>query len=354
MSTFEDGFSLFRRDLDQVDAILGDDRARLGGSRILVTGATGFFGLWLTESLLHLAERHGLDIEVVGLSRNVEGFLASKGHHLARRPRLRFLQGSVLDAPLEEARATHVLHLASESNVENAPDWAGRHLASTLGGARRLLDLAAAGKAPILLTTSGAVYLNAEPAQDGRFLEGPTDPGDLASEKSVYGHAKRIVEVLGAVSAAERGHRVLIARCFAFVGPYLPLDANYAIGNFIGDALAGRDIIVGGDGTPLRSYLHASDLAGQLLKLLVGGRSAVPYNVGGEEAVSIADLAHRVARIAGTRSRVVVRQAREPGAVPNSYVPAVGRIVEDLGIGGTLTLDEAIARTIAWHRARIR
>ncbi len=80
--------------------------------------------------------------------------------------------------------------------------------------------------------------------------------------------------------------------CWAFCGPHLPLHAHFAIGNFIGDVMAGRPIRIPGDGTPRRSFLYGSDLAIWLWTMLFKTSLQVPINVGLREEISILDRAN--------------------------------------------------------------
>ena len=141
-----------------------------------------------------------------------------------------------------------------------------------------------------------------------------------------------------------------IARCFAFVGPYLPLDANYAIGNFIGHVLNETPLRIEGDGTPYRSYLYASDLVIWLWTILFRGVSGRAYNVGSEEAISISALAAHTARAASPELLVTIGKKAVPSLPPQRYVPSTARARQELGLAETVDLPEGIARTIGWHR----
>jgi hypothetical protein len=179
-------------------------------------------------------------------------------------------------------------------------------------------------------------------AEDYRGAPDPLDP------RSAYGQAKRLAEQMCVCAAAKGGLEPVIARAFAFVGPGLPLDAHFAIGNFIRDAAAGREIVVNGDGTPLRSYLYAADLAAWLLTLLVEGRAGEAYNVGSDATLSIADLAREVAALAPGAS-VTIKGAATPGAPRAVYAPDIGK-ARALGLDVWTPLDEAIRRTMAFAR----
>jgi dTDP-glucose 4,6-dehydratase len=190
-----------------------------------------------------------------------------------------------------------------------------------------------------LLISSGAVY-GPQPAHE-RIPEdaGPADEPEPG--RQAYAAAKAAAEF----AALESGVGVVIARPFAFLGPHLPLGAGFAAGQFLDDALAGRPIRVA-DGTVVRSYLYAADLAAWLWTLLVAGRPGRAYNVGSEHAVTLTALA---AMIAGTfrPPREIERGWHASG---HRYVPDTRRAREELGLAETVSLPEAVRRTLRWHR----
>lgn len=353
MTDIASGYSLFEADLAHVGHTVGADWDTLRRAEVFITGGTGFFGIWLVESLLWANERYGLGLRVSVLTRDAARFRAGRARHLAGRSDLVVVEGTMTAIPRDGGPYSHIIHAASETNVEQSADWAARHVAGALGGMTSVLDLARQHRAKaVLLTSSGAVYGQADSIVDLRSVEGPGSIAEMTSEKMVYGQAKRMMEIMAAIGAQQIGCRALIARCFAFVGPYLPLDSNYAIGNFMRDVLARRDIVINGDGTPLRSYLYAADLIAWLLAILARGQSGRPYNVGGDVAVSIADLARAVNRVAGNPVGVVIRQSPRPGAQPNAYLPDLRRVTTELGVKVGVSLDDAIGRTLAWQSAR--
>ena len=157
-----------------------------------------------------------------------------------------------------------------------------------------------------------------------------------------------MAEELCLAHAAQHGYALKIARCFAFVGPHL--DENYAIGNFINDALQGRPIRVTGDGTPQRSYLYAADLAIWLWTLLFAGAPGRTYNVGSPDSLSIAEVAHKVAAVAGGQHPVEIVGRPQPQSRVSRYVPATTRVETELGLRVWVSLGDAIRKTMAWQR----
>jgi dTDP-glucose 4,6-dehydratase len=224
-------------------------------------------------------------------------------------------------------------------------------LETIVDGTRRTLDVAeSVGAERVLLLSSGAVYGRQPPpvthvAED--YLGGP-DPLDPAN---AYAQGKRASELLAAMYARRGRVAPTIARCFAFVGPHLPLDVHFAIGNFIGDALARRAIRLSGDGAPYRSYLYAADLVAWLWTILVRGAPGRTYNVGSERGMPLwetAGIVHQVLRAEGAGPPVRAREP-DPSARPPRYVPSTKRAREELGLAEWIGLEEGIRRTWAWH-----
>ncbi len=344
------GFSLFRSDLEHIVREAEASWPALAGGSILVTGGTGFFGMWLVEGLLWADTALGLGLHVSVLSRDGARFLAGRGRHLAGHPALTVLTGEAASFAPGGRAFTHIIHAVTESHAGHS---AARHLETALGGTAHVIDIAAEhGTGAVLLTSSGAVYRHADPAQAGAHAEGPAGRADYTGFAAVYAEAKRMAETMLAAGGERHGFRGAIARCFAFSGAWLPLDGGLALGDFLRDALAGRDVAVSGDGTALRSYLYGADLVVWLLAILTRGADCRPYNVGSAEAVSIAGLAGLVAEAAGRPGRVIVHGRPAPGTAPHAYLPDVRRATEELGLRRTVGLEDSIRRSLAWYRGR--
>jgi dTDP-glucose 4,6-dehydratase len=331
------------RDLDHVLTHTRDLWGELRGARILVTGATGFFGKWLLESFLWANDALNLDAAVVALTRDPEAF-RHRAPHLTNHPALTLHRGDQVDFDFPSGRFEAVLHTA----VEYGPPL--QMFERNLLGTRRALAFARKAEARrFLFTSSGAVY-GPQPRDLERLDEDYPGSPALADPASAYGLAKRASEHLGHL---QEGIEFKIARGFAFVGPYLPLDRTGAMGNFIADALKGGPIRITGDGTPLRSYLYAADLAIWLWTILVKGAPGRPYNVGGQEAISIRKLAERVSAILAPDVKVHMAQSIAMGS-PSRYLPDVTRAANEFGLKAWTSLDEAIRRTGQWARPPIQ
>ncbi len=323
----------------------------LRGARIVVTGATGWFGTWLLDALVALDAEFSLGLSVVAVSRDPDAF-RRRHPTLHEASAIAWLKADVRDPLDVVGPVTHVIHAAADTGAGTQAEAPGATFATIVDGTRRVLDLAARHRGTrVLVVSSGAVY-GRQPADVARLTEdhrGGPDPLDVAS---AYAEGKRAAETLAAIAHARHDVHATIARCFAFVGPHMPLDAHFAIGNFVRDAVAGSSIAVAGDGRPRRSYLYPTDLVAWLLAVLLDGRPARAYNVGSPDALTIAELAHRCAMHAGDgRSAVRIGSTTAPG---RDYVPDVARATTELGVRVTVPLVDAIARTAAWARGAAR
>jgi len=317
--------------------------------RIFITGGTGFFGTWLLQSFLWANQEFGLRSQVVVLSRNWQAFCA-KTPQLAADPAVSCHAGDVRDFAFPPGHFSHVIHAATEASAKLNEENPLLMFDTIVQGTRHTLDFARHCKAEkFLLTSSGAVY-GKQPPDLTHIPEDYLGAPDATDSRSSYSQGKRIAAQLCVLYARRYGIEAKIARGFAFVGPYLPLDIHFAVGNFIRDGLQGGPIVVSGDGAPYRSYLYAADLAIWLWTILIQGESCRPYNVGSEEAVSIADLARLVADCFQPRLELRVLQSPAPGKPAERYVPSTLRARSELALRQNIDLQQSIDRTVEYHR----
>jgi len=336
-------FRIAASDLDEIVRLAAPDFERLRGARIFLTGGTGFFGKWLLAAFDRAERELKLGLNITILSRHPARF-ATQWPEVKSRPGWKLFEGHVAELPALLERFDYVLHAAADAPTQPNEAAEAERSRSIVEGTRRVLALAERPDTKrLLFISSGAVYGEATGKPEG------------ASERDyyraraamAYGTAKRAAELACEQSEADYN----IARAFAFLGPHLPLDQNFAAGNFIRDALRGGPIEVRGDGTALRSYLYPTDLVVWLIAILTRGHLDTAYNVGSDEVVSTAELARLIADEVRPAPEVVI-QAREKLQGPqNVYLPNIARAKEELGLRVTVPLREAIRRMLAFHQA---
>ena len=321
--------------------------------QIFLSGGTGFFGRWLLESFLYINRSLGLGARATVLTRDYAGF-ALKCPHLAADPAVSWLRGDVRDFRFPSGDFPYVIHAATEASARQAAEEPMEMLTTMIEGTTRMLQFARQhGSEKLLLTSSGAVY-GKQPSSIPHVFEDYLGGPDTLSPASVYAEGKRVSEQLCALEAARGRIEIKIARCFAFVGPCLPLNTHFAIGNFIADALAGRTILIKGDGSARRSYLYAADLAIWLWTMLFRGSPLVAVNIGSAHDLSILELAYEVVASLNLPTRVEVAKQTVPGIAVERYIPSVDRARDLLNLSQTIDLREGIQRTANWYREDYR
>lgn len=335
-------------DLDHILAHTLELWEELRGENLFITGGTGFFGCWLLESLLWANDKLDLHCSVTVLTRSPDSFRA-RAPHLAEHPSVTIIKGTTHAFDFPKGFFSHVIHAATETSPRLEEIDPVDKFVRNIDGTRRVLDFArVSGARRFLFTSSGAVY-GKQPPDVPLIPEHYAGAPETTDLHTSYGQSKRASEFLCAAYAHQYGFQALIARCFAFVGPWLPLDSNLAIGNFIRDAMKQRTIRVNGDGTPYRSYLYASDLVIWLWTILFRGQSCRPYNVGSDRDISIGELAQQVKELISPAIQVEVVGEPVSGKPADRYVPSVERCKTELGLQVRVSLAEAICRTRNWH-----
>jgi len=320
----------------------------LRGAHLFITGGTGFFGCWLLESFLWANRQLDLKAHASVLTRQ-PATVKQALPHLMLDPAITLINGDVRNFAYPKGEYSHIIHAATESSTKLNQENPLLMLDTIVEGTKHTLEFAVQCKArKFLLTSSGAVY-GKQPSEITHIPEDFPGAPDPLLPASAYGEGKRVAEHLCALYA-NSSLETKIGRCFAFVGPYLPLDIHFAIGNFIRDAMNGGPIVIKGDGTPFRSYMYAADLAIWLWTILLRGESYRPYNVGSEEDMTISELADKVAESFRPPTKVEIQGNPVAGKVSERYVPSAARARHELGLDAWISVKESIAQTVRFHK----
>jgi len=316
---------------------------------IFITGGTGFFGLWMQMSFIHINRKLGLNSKLILLTRDKKKFL-NRYPWLNEYSELCFLEGDINDFEFIPDKIDYIIHAATEASVKLNMEQPLAMFETVVNGTKRILEFAREKKVKsFLLTSSGAVY-GKQPSSIHNISEDYVGAPLTYDAGAVYGEGKRMSEVLCAVYYKHYNLPVKIARCYAFVGPFLPLDNHFAVGNFIKNLLDKQPITIEGDGTPNRSYMYAADLMIWLWTILFKGADNRPYNVGSSESISISELAEKLSSInAAGKATIAVKTPLSDQPILR-YVPSVDRAEAELGLKIYTDLGTALDKTFQFNK----
>lgn len=314
----------------------------LRNKTVFLTGGTGFFGRSLLDVIAVLNSSYNLDLKIYILARDPESFLSRYPQY--RTPYLFYQKGDITNFQFIDVKFDYIFHFATPASSTLNIEDPMLMFNTILNGTRHILDFAVASQCKkFLFTSSGAVY-GKQPTEITHIPESYAGAPLTQFTHSAYGEGKRVSELLGNIYADKYGFEHKIARCFAFVGPHLDSNGTYAIGNFIRDAVLGKKIYIGGDGTPFRSYLFSTDLVFWLISILVDGKNKQPYNVGSDIDLSIFDLAKKVASVVNPSLQIEIAKKMIDPSRPDRYVPNIS-LAKELGLQVWTPLEESILVT---------
>ncbi|OXA92179.1 NAD-dependent epimerase/dehydratase family protein [Flavobacterium hercynium] len=337
---------------DDLDLIFHNTKEVWGDlkdSTIFLTGGTGFFGLWLLMSFIFVNRKLELNSKMIILTRNKSNFL-SKHKWVLEYPEISFLEGDVNNFKFIDAPVDYIIHAATDASIKLNDEQPLVMFETIVNGTKRILDFAKLKEVKsFLLTSSGAVY-GKQPSDIQNISEDYLGSPVISDSNSMYAEGKRIAEVLCASYYKLFNLPVKIARCYAFIGPFLALDAHFAAGNFIKNLLDNEDIIIKGDGTPHRSYMYSADLVIWLWTILFNGKDNNPYNVGSNHSISIAQLADYVSQESVDRDINVIIKTPLSGKDTLRYVPNVDKALNELNLKIYTDINTSIKKTIHFNR----
>jgi len=309
--------------------------------KILVTGGAGFLGSHLCDRLI--AQGHQvvcLDSFFTGSERNVAGLIGNPAFTLMRH--------DVVDAVRIEG-LDEIYNLACPASPVHYQYDPIHTMKTSVLGALNMLELARATGAKVFQASTSEVYGDPTVHPQPESYWGNVNTIGI---RSCYDEGKRAAETL--FFDYQRAHklRIKVVRIFNTYGPRMAADDGRVVSNFIVQALRGEDLTVYGDGSQTRSFCYADDLVEGFMRLMNSDDSVVgPVNMGNPGEFTMIELAERVLRLTGSKSKLVFMPL--PQDDPKQRQPDITRAKELLSWEPTVALEQGLERTIAYFRTVI-
>jgi len=307
--------------------------------RVVVTGAAGFIGSHLAETLLDRG------YAVVGIDNLLTGDLANIAHLTGRD--FVFIKHDVTNYINVDGPVDFVLHWASPASPIDYLELPIQTLKVGALGTHKALGLAKAKGARFVLASTSEVYGDPLEHPQRETYWGNVNP---IGPRGVYDEAKRFAEAMTVAYHRYHGLDAKIVRIFNTYGPRMRVRDGRAVPNFIGQALKGEDVTVYGDGSQTRSLCYVSDLVDGVIRLMLSSANE-PVNIGNPQELTIEQIARTILRLTGSSSRIVYRDL--PVDDPKVRKPDIARATALLEWAPTVSLEEGLGKTIAYFRKKL-
>jgi len=307
--------------------------------RVVITGAAGFIGSHLAESLLDRG------YAVVGIDNLLTGDLANIAHLTGRD--FVFIKHDVTNYINVDGPVEFVLHWASPASPIDYLELPIQTLKVGALGTHKALGLAKAKGAKFVLASTSEVYGDPLEHPQRETYWGNVNP---IGPRGVYDEAKRFAEAMTVAYHRYHGVDAKIVRIFNTYGPRMRIRDGRAVPNFIGQALRGEDVTVYGDGTQTRSLCYVSDLVDGVIRLMLSDANE-PVNIGNPHELTIEEIARTIIRLTGSSSRVVYCSLPEDD--PKVRKPDITRATTWLRWSPKVSLEEGLGATIAYFRSKL-
>jgi dTDP-glucose 4,6-dehydratase len=309
--------------------------------RTLITGGAGFLGSHLCDYLTEKGH------EVICIDNLSTGNMENISHLLGKKS-FSFIQYDVTNYLHVDGELHNILHFASPASPIDYMRMPIQTLKVGSLGTHKALGLALSKKARFLLASTSECYGDPLVHPQTEEYWGNVNP---VGPRGVYDEAKRFAESMTMAYHRYHGVETRIVRIFNTYGPRMRLEDGRALPAFMGQGLRGEDLTVFGDGTQTRSFCYVDDLVEGIYRLLCSAE-ALPVNLGNPDEITLLELAHRVLRVTGSRSRIVYRPLPEDD--PKVRRPDIGKAKRLLGWEPRVSLDEGLQRVLPYFRNKVQ
>jgi dTDP-glucose 4,6-dehydratase len=307
--------------------------------RVVITGAAGFIGSHLAETLLDRGYSViGIDNLVTGDTTNVS--------HLANRD-FTFIKHDVTNYIYVDGPVDVVLHWASPASPIDYLELPIQTLKVGALGTHKALGLAKAKGARFVLASTSEVYGDPLEHPQKETYWGNVNP---IGPRGVYDEAKRFAEAMTIAYHRYHGVDTKIVRIFNTYGPRMRLNDGRAVPAFASQALRNEDVTVFGDGTQTRSFTYITDLVEGIVALMLSGEHG-PINIGNPREMTITEIATTIIRMTGSRSRIIYKPL--PTDDPKQRRPDITLARTLLKWEPKVALEEGLVKTLEYFRSKI-